>query len=156
MASSLRQRKIEINQQNEVLELKVIERTKDLKNEKNKLETIFNNVPFGFILFDKWDNVLSASNAISKIYEGKSVKGLGESQQMNSTRINMLQKVKESEGTLTNYSSFEKEDGSKQFLEHIFVPIKNTLTIDSVLEIIIDITERKRLQNLLIHSEKLA
>ena len=156
MALSLKQRKIEIDKHNEILEKTVINRTKDLKNEKNKLDTIFNNVPFGFILFDKVNNILSVSKAISKIYGGKSIKVLDESQLMNTTRINMIQKVKGSGVTLTNYTTFEKDDGSKQFLEHIFIPVKNEFITESVLEIVIDITERKRLQNLLIHSEKLA
>jgi len=74
----------------------------------------------------------------------------------NYDKKELIKKVKNTEETLTDYTSIINKDGSKQFLEHLFVPIKSNNQIESILEIITDITERKRLQDLLIHSERLA
>ncbi len=74
----------------------------------------------------------------------------------NDDKKELIKKIKHTEETLTDYTLLINEDGLKQFLEHLLIPIKNNNQIESILEIITDITERKRLQDLLIHSERLA
>jgi len=161
MASSLQQRDIEINQHQVLLEQTVLDRTRDLENEKNKLNTIINNVPIGFLLFDMEDKIISASVAIERIL-GKQMDGItGKNyfeiiEWKNDDKKELIEKIRRTEETLTDYSLIINNDGAKQFLEHLIVPIKSNNQIVSILEIITDITERKRLQDLLIHSERLA
>lgn len=161
MASSLQQREIEIIQHKNFMEQKVKDRTRDLENEKNKLNTIFNNVPIGFLLLDMKYNIISASVAIEKIF-GKQIKEIiGKNyieiiDWQNDNKEKLIEKIKNTGVTLSDYTSFLKKDGSKQFLEHILVPIRKNSRIESVLEIIIDITERKRLQDSIVQSERLA
>lgn len=161
MAESLKQRNIEINQHKNFLQQKVIERTRDLENEKNKLNTIINNVPIGFILYDDKDKVVSTSTAIEKIFNirnddviGKSYLDITSWKGQASKKI--YEKVKLNLKTQTSFASYEKADGSKKYLEFLLVPIKSNSRQESILEIITDITQRKRLQDLLIHSERLA
>jgi len=161
MASSLQQRDIEINQHHVLLEQTVLDRTKDLENEKNKLNTIINNVPIGFLLFDMENKIISASLAIESILGKQIDEILGKNyfeiiKWENEDKKELIEKIRHTEETLTDYSLIIKKDGSKQFLEHLIVPIISNNQIESILEIIIDITERKRLQDLLIHSERLA
>ena len=161
MASSLQQREIEINQHQVLLEQKVKDRTRDLENEKNKLNTIFNNVPIGFLLFDMENKIISASVAIERILGNKIEEIAGKNyfeiiKWKNDEKKELIKKIKHTGETLTDYTSLINKDGSKQFLEHLLIPIKNNNQIESILEIITDITERKRLQDLLIHSERLA
>ncbi len=47
-------------------------------------------------------------------------------------------------------------DGEERYLEQIAVPLKKDGEVETVLEILTDVTERKRLQEQLIRSEKLA
>lgn len=161
MASSLQQREIEINQHQDLLEQKVKDRTRDLENEKNKLNTIFNNVPIGFLLFDLENKIISASVAIEGIL-GKQIEEIAGKDYFeiinwgNDDKKELIKKIKHTEETLTDYTSLINKDGSKKFLEHLLIPIRNNNQIESILEIITDITERKRLQDLLIHSERLA
>ena len=161
MASSLQQREIEIIQHQDLLEQTVLERTKDLENEKNKLNSVFNNVPIGFLLFDLENKIISASIATEKILGKKIDETIGKNyfeiiKLKNDNKIELIKKIKHTGETLTDYTIIKNKDGSKQFLEHLIVPIKNNDQIESILEIITDITKRKRLQDLLIHSERLA
>ena len=161
MASSLQQREILINQHKDLLEQKVKDRTEDLENEKNKLKTIFDNVPIGFILLDMENKIISASFEIERIL-GKQIEEIAGKDYFeitkweNDDKKELIEKIKLTKETFTDYTSIINKDGSKQFLEHILIPIKNNNKIESILEITIDITERKRLQDLLIHSERLA
>ena len=161
MAQSLKQREEEINHHKKILEKTVFDRTKDLANEKNKLQTIFNNAPIGFILYDSEFRILSASAAIEIISGMNPGNILGQNylqvfEWNNNSRNESFKEVQELGSTITDYTSYTRADGIKKYLEHILVPIRISKQERSILEIITDITERKRLQDMLIHSERLA
>jgi PAS domain S-box-containing protein len=161
MAESLKQRDVELNQHEKHLQRKVRERTRDLENEKNKLNTIINNVPIGFILYDRKDRIISTSTAIENIFNIKTKDCLGKSyldivKWKGIASKNIYEIVKSDLKTKISFASIEKRDGTKKYLEFLLVPINNNSRLDSILEIITDITERKHLQDLLIHSERLA
>ncbi|NIR49388.1 MAG: PAS domain-containing protein, partial [Aliifodinibius sp.] len=161
MAESLEQREEEIFQHRLFLEQKVQERTRELEDEKDKLKIILDNVPSGFILLDKNYKILTASAALRTI-TGKPVESL-----IGKTCNEVIGNGHICSGCPTErvFRSGEMEmqqvqrlgaDSEERFLEHISVPLKRNGQVETVLEIITDITERKRLQDQLIRSERLA
>jgi len=160
MAESLEQNEAEKAQQQKLLEFKVQDRTKDLESEKNKLQIIFDNLPSGFIQLDKSGKIKSTS-AYMKVISGKKTSELiGQScfdilsccKKYGKCRAKELFQKGVFKSSLKKFFS-ETEDS---VFEHTLVPIKKEGNIDSILEIITDITESKRLQDHLIRSEKLA
>jgi len=161
MAGSLKQREEEINRHKESLEKMVLERTEDLANEKNKLQTIFDFAPNGFILYDSNFKILSVSAAIKTISGLDYSDIIGENylkvfKWNHKQRINIINEVRDLGRSVTDYTSYEGSDGKKKFHEHILIPVNIGPEEISILEIITDITQRKRLQDMLIHSERLA
>ncbi|MFQ5864033.1 MAG: ATP-binding protein [bacterium] len=161
MAESLEQREAEIARHRKHLEQMVQARTRELQKEKNKLQVILDNVPSGFILVDKDFNILLASAAIKGII-GKplnrilgrpcyEVIGCSEDRATCST-----QKVFGSGKMESQFLQRIGPEGEEQYLEQIAVPLKKDGRVETVLEILTDVTERKRLQDQLIRSEKLA
>jgi PAS domain S-box-containing protein len=161
MAGSLKHREDEINQHKKDLELTVLKRTRDLAGEKNKLQTIFDFAPIGFILFDAKFKILSASAAIESISGFKPDQIIGENylkvfKWNHETRNHTLRKIQSLGNTITDYSAYASSDGMQKYHEHILIPVGVNPKKRSILEIITDITERKKMQDMLIHSERLA
>ncbi len=161
MAESLEQREGEIDRHRQQLEQLVRARTKELEKEKNKLQVILDNVPSGFVLLDEKYKILTASAALKSItgqpvetllgkscYEvigndhlcsGCPTEQVFRSGQMTSQLVRRL-----------------NADGDERYLEYLAVPLKRDGQVENVLEIITDVTERQRLQDQLLRSERLA
>jgi PAS domain S-box-containing protein len=160
MAESLEQRDAEIVQHREHLEQMVQVRTRELEEEKNKLQAILDNVPSGFILLDKDYKILTASAALKTI-TGKPLESLlgrscheviGDGQVCQGCPTERVFQTGKMETQLVFRVG---DEGEERFLEHISVPLRKDGQVETVLEIITDITERKRLQDQLIRSERL-
>lgn len=161
MAKSLEQREEEIARHQEKLEQMVKLRTKELESEKDKLQAILDNVPSGFMLLDKEYRIRSVSAAVKSI-TGKSAETLiglhcydllGDGTKCSDCPTIRVFRSGKMETQLAQHEGFGNQ---QQYLEHISIPLKKNGEVGSVLEIITDVTERKRLQDQLIRSEKLA
>ncbi|MBU2446030.1 MAG: PAS domain-containing protein [Bacteroidetes bacterium] len=138
------------------LEEMVKERTRELEEEKNKLQVILDSVPSALILLDRNLCIQSVSAAYSTITRNPltNIHGkictlcteYGTSPQQCPSRRALIS------GHIENHL-VEIENGNICF-EHTAVPIKHNGQIDSILEIITDITERKRLQDQMVRAEK--
>ncbi len=161
MARSLQERDREIQQHRQHLEQTVRDRTRELEEEKNKLQVILDNVPSGFILLDKEFRIQTASAAMTKIagrplaelrgrrcydvvWNGRKCSDCVTERALASGRMETMMVER------------PLPDGGKAFLEHRSVPIFKDRRIEAVLEIITDVTESKQLEERLIRSEKLA
>ncbi|HEC44628.1 MAG TPA: HAMP domain-containing protein, partial [Bacteroides sp.] len=127
MAESLKQREDEINRHKESLEITVLERTRDLASEKNKLQTIFNFAPIGFILYDLNFKILSASAAIEAISGLKPDDINGKNyfevfKWNNKLRNDTIRKVQDLGQTVTDYTAYTTADGIRKYHEHILIP----------------------------------
>lgn len=160
MAKALGEREKLLNKNKENLERVVVEKTKELKSEKEKLQAILDNVPSAFILMDDECIILSASNAV------KSISGFIPDQLIG-------KKCSEAFGNeffcenchLTNsskkkgvYSFIENKissTGDDIYIEHISMPISINKNKRAILEILTDITERKKTEEHLLKIQKL-
>ncbi|RMD88325.1 MAG: HAMP domain-containing protein [Calditrichaeota bacterium] len=160
MAESLEQREAEITRHREHLEQLVKERTRALENEKDKLRVILDNVPSGFLLLDCDLKIVAASAALQPI-TGKSITDILGQSCHEVIGNEHLCSACPTENTFrsgrTKTQVIHLQNGEDdRYLEFTAIPLKKNGQVEHVLEIITDITERKRLQDRLIHSEKLA
>lgn len=167
----------EIERHTEHLEEMVQSRTQELHEEKNRLQVILDHVPSAFITLDKDFRIESASAALYNLtgHRFEEVRGkpcyevFGKSEFCHvcpSRRAfssgRMESDVKPSKGQMIIDRSSGRPlpnpawGDNERFLEHVAVPIKRNGQIESILEIITDITERKRLQEQMIRTEKLS
>lgn len=140
------------------LEEMVRERTRELEEEKSKLEVILNSVPSALILLDRGLLIQSVSAAYEAITKnsGNDVRGrmcnlcleFGIPRDRCPARRSLLT------GRIESLVVPRASSGSS--FEHTAVPIKRDGEVEAVLEIITDITERKRLQDQLVRAEKVS
>lgn len=161
MAESLQERDTEIARHRGHLEQMVQDRTGELRKEKDKLQAILDNVPSGFILLDKKFRILSASAALEAI-TGKSVKRLLGRLCYDAIGNDFVcpgcptHQVFRTGKMISHVVHRLGAEGEERYLEHISVPLKKDGRVENILEIITDVTDRKRLQDQLIRSERLA
>ncbi|MFQ5864118.1 MAG: nitrogen regulation protein NR(II) [bacterium] len=150
----------EIENYTENLETMVADRTKQLNEEKNKLQVILNHVPSAFVLVDRDLRIQSASAALRE-FTGKSLsqaKGqhcydlICKSSPFGICPTKKALKSNRVENSILTF----KQNGNNRYLEHIAVPITSEGQTDSILEIITDITEKKKMQDCIIQAEKLS
>ncbi|HSD63919.1 MAG TPA: ATP-binding protein [Ignavibacteriaceae bacterium] len=161
MAKSLGEHETEIQQYKTHLEEMVNSRTKELLNEKSKLQTILDNVPSAFLVLDRDLNIQTASEAIKKItgYHldsllGKNCGNVFDKKGFcekcicrNAISTNRIQ---------TTVNRKIDENNRERYIEHIAIPINKDGKVNFVLSVITDITKRKQLENFLIKTERLA
>ncbi len=161
MAESLMVRDKELQNHRASLERTVAERTKELSDEKSKLQTILDNVPSALLVLDKKLRIQTVSAAFSKVtgYQPEQVIGkncrdffcaAGFCQTCMSQNVIQTGKV---EGHLDQVLN---SDGTDRYIEHFAVPMEKDGEVDSILEIVTDVTNRKRLEQHLVKTEKLA
>lgn len=134
----------------------VKERTRELEEEKSKLQVILNNVPSALILLDTNLCIQSVSAAYGPITGNavREVRGkvcdlcvdFGIPREQCPSRKSL------SSGRIERHV-VKRENGNAYF-EHTSVPIKRDGEVEAILEIITDITERRRLQDQLVRAEK--
>lgn len=161
MAASLRDREVEIQQHRSHLEEMVTRRTHELEEEKTKLQVLLDNVPSAFVLLDKDFGIQTLSAAFSN------VTGLTTEQMKRSGRFRLVSEPDtaaptpwEKAAVSGQIETFVEEvtagGGENRFLEYDAIPLKESGKVNTVLVIITDITKRKRFEQVLIHTEKLA
>jgi PAS domain S-box-containing protein len=160
MAEVLAERDRQLDNHQKKLERTVVERTSELYNEKEKLQVILDNVPSAFLLIDENQNILTASAAISNlanldpqsIVNKKCSEAFGNNLICdNRTMMNSGQKKDISNFIESRYDS----TGDIQFIEHTTIPISLNENKYLTLEILTDITNRKKTEEHLLKLEKL-
>lgn len=158
MAASLEAHEREIQEHRSHLEEKVDHRTRELVEQKGQLQAILDNVPSAFVMLDGTGRIQTASAAFTLI-TGLRLENVQGKESIEVFRAQGLCQMA-GRGSLTGKieSHIDRtvdESGAEQFLEHITIPIAENGETTAILQIITNITKRKRLEEHLIHSEKL-
>lgn len=133
----------------------------DIRQEWKTLTDIVNNMGAGLILLDRERRILWANEKIRQWF--------GNGELINSFCYEVLHDPNQSEGDCPSFYTFQTKhtgstskwvtttDGSKRFFQFITTPILNDgAETSQVLELIIDITMRKEIEERRVTSEKLA
>jgi PAS domain S-box-containing protein len=161
MANALNEREKLLEEHQKQLEGTVATRTKDLKDEKEKLQAIIDNVPSAFILLDRNFKIKTASSALAALSNYKIEDALvqpcytvfGEKEFCHNCPSKSASKT----GKMASIVKEKKlSNGETRYLEHMSIPIRQNGSITSILEIVTDITERKLMEKQTIRAEKLS
>ena len=161
MALSLESHEREIQLHRTRLEEMVRLRTLELSEEKTKLQTILDHVPSAVVLYDKDFRIQSASAAFSAITH----QALGDVRGKNCYELLcgngfcldcVGKRAFLSKHIESHTEQIPDSNGEELFLEHLAIPMNDSGNAGSILEIITDVTERKRLERHLLRTEKLA
>ncbi|MBI4534939.1 MAG: PAS domain-containing protein [Ignavibacteriae bacterium] len=160
MAASLESHEREIEHHRTRLEEMVRLRTRELTEEKSKLQAILDNVPSAFVLLDREFRIQTASAAFTAVTRFDLDEVRGKDCQVVFCGSGFCQHCvcREAVQTGSIVSHVDRTgdgSGGERFIEHIAVPMKEDGQITSILEIITDITKRKRLEQHIIQTEKL-
>jgi PAS domain S-box-containing protein len=161
MAESLMIRDQELQNHRASLERSVAERTKELFNEKSKLQTILDNVPSALLVLDRRLRIQTVSAAFSKVtgYQPEEVIGKNCSDffcDAGFCQVCMSQNVIRSGKPEGHLDQVVNPDGTDRYIEHFAVPMEKDGEVNAILEIVTDVTSRKRLEQHLVKTEKLA
>jgi len=161
MAESLMIRDQELQDHRASLERKVAERTKELFDEKNKLQTILDNVPSALLVLDRTMRIQTVSAAFAKVtgYQPKEVIGKDCCDffcKAGFCRTCVSKNVIQTGKVGSHLDQVINPDGTDRYIEHFSVPMEKDGKVESILEIVSDVTNRKRLEQHLIKTEKLA
>jgi len=160
MAEAIRDREKLLEEHRRKLEEMVVKRTYELQNEKEKLQAILDNVPSALILIDNNNNIISASAAIQAITRIPPENFIGK----KCFEIYLLDHpcdICPGRGNPTHPSwqpyiqEITLTDGDVKFIEHLTVPITLNHNQKATIEILTDVTERKKLETHLLKMEKL-
>jgi PAS domain S-box-containing protein len=160
MAASLEAHEREIQQHRTRLEELVLLRTRELTEEKTKLQAILNNVPSAFVLLDKDYRIQTASATFTKVTGLQLDDVRGENCAFVFCNRGFCQqcvaRIAVSSGNIASHIDHRIEkDGLDRYIEHTAIPLKEEGTLQAILEIITDVTERKRLEQHLLQTERL-
>ena len=160
MAASLEEHELEIQQHRMGLEGLVQQRTRELTEEKTKLKAILDNVPNAFVLLDEEYRIVTASATFTTItgLQLENVQGKDcEEVFCNSgfCRQCVARIAVASDRIASHIDHVINAKGAERYIEHVAIPLKAQGKIQSVLEIITDITERKRFEQHLLQTERL-
>ena len=158
MAASLEEHEREIQEHRSNLEQMVEHRTRELVEQKGKLQAILDNVPSAFVLLDEAGRIQTASAAFTSItgLSLEAVRGKVSNDVLQSRGICQTTGRNTTAGKIESHiDRIADEGGTEQFLEHITIPLVEEGKTAAILQIITNITKRKRLEEHLIHSEKL-
>lgn len=161
MAIVIKEREELLEEHQKTLEEKVYGRTQELHNEKEKLQAILDNVPSAFILLDRDFQIKTTSAALRNISEYGNDDFIGKACFEVFGREDFCtdcpSKLSLKSGKMSSVVKKRKNnDGGSQYLEHTSIPLRENGKITSILEIVTDITERKRIEQQAIRTEKLS
>src|SRR5208283_4908898 len=160
MAASLEARGKEIVQHHAKLEEMVHQRTRELLEEKTKLQALLDNVPSAFILLDKNFRIQTVSAA----FEGLTHVALPDVRGKDCGHLFgngdachdcLCRKAVESGMAESRIERVIDQEQGERFIERIAIPMKENEEVNSVLQIITDVTKRKRFEQELVYTEKL-
>lgn len=160
MAASLDEHEREIARHRTRLEEMVAQRTKELADEKAKLQAIIDNVPSAFVLLDRSFRIQTASASFAAITGLRLDDVRGADCRLVLSRAGMCEAPPDVDGALAGTSDVHLDrvrDGNaaERLLEHMTIPVAEHGTVQSIVAIITDVTKRKQLEEHLIQSEKL-
>lgn len=161
MATSLESHEREIQSHRTRLEEMVEQRTIELSEEKAKLETILDHIPSAVVLIGKDFKIQSASAALSGITEQPlvNIKGKDCSELFNKNGFSwecVCRRAMRSKKVESDIDQIIDSHGEERFIEHVAIPMSDNGNVESVLEIITDVTKKKRIEQQLLRTEKLA
>lgn len=160
MANAIRNREKLLSDQQANLEKTVLQRTRQLQDEQNKIRAILNNIPSAFILYSAEGTILLVSEAISSFI------GLSP-QLLTGKKCDELLWPDTQAPFVPAQFSFDLQNPVMQIqeisipgkdpriIEHILLPVRITSSESAALHMITDITEKRQLENHLIKIEKL-
>lgn len=160
MAASLEEHEEEILQHRNRLEAMVQSRTSELIEEKGKLQAILDTVPSAFVMLDNQFRVRSVSAAFSSITGLSREDVIGQDGREIFRSKGLCQARWEDARTVpgkieSHVDRIVDPAGLERFLEHMTISIAREGGGLSILQIITDVTKRKRVEEHLIRSEKL-
>ena len=160
MAAALEEHEREIEQHRYRLEEMVDHRTRELEEGKGRLQAVLDNVPSAFVMLDPGGRIQTASAAFTSITGLVLDDVRGEDGRSVFRAAGLCLHAVEAGGRQplaveSHVDGMIEKNGSERFLEHVTIPITEGGTLKSILQIITDVTKRKRLEEHLIHSEKL-
>jgi HAMP domain-containing protein len=140
MAASLEAHDQELRAHRTHLEDMVSQRTKELSEEKTKLQLLLDNVPSAFVLLDRNSSVGAVGSKYTEVDEAAGA----------------LWASAFSDGVIGSRTRrIRHPDSGDRLLEYVAVPMKEENESTALLLIITDITERKRLEQQMVQTEKL-
>ncbi len=158
MAASLEAHEHEIQEHRSHLEEMVHHRTMELVEQKGKLQAILDNVPSAFVMLDGTGRIQTASAAFTSItgLSPEEVEGKESSVVLRTRGLCQMASRGNVAGKIESHvDRTVDKSGAEQFLEHTTIPIAENGETTAILQIITNITKRKRIEEHLIHSEKL-
>ncbi|MFQ5797202.1 MAG: ATP-binding protein [Bacteroidota bacterium] len=160
MAEALEKHEQEIHRHRVKLEELVEHRTKELYEEKGKLQAILDNVPSAFVLLDHEFRIQSASAAFESVtglrpedVKGKDCEAVFCRKGFCSSCISRDAVLTERIQSHVDHVVSRKEP--ERYLEHIAIPMKEQGRLTSILEIITDVTRRQKFEENAIRTERL-
>ncbi len=159
MAQALEEHEEEIGRHRARLEEMVRHRTNELVEEKAKLQAILDNVPSAFLLLDHNFGIQAASASFQTItgIHTNGVRG-ADSRAIFASAGLCTHDVQEAVagGRIESHIDHRIEPaGVERLVEHITIPLVEEGKPASIVMIMTDVTQRKRLEQQLIQSEKL-
>ncbi|MBI4428483.1 MAG: PAS domain S-box protein [Ignavibacteriales bacterium] len=160
MARSLEEHEREIQRHRQGLEVLVQQRTRELTEEKTKLKAILDNVPNAFVLLDEEYRIVTASATFAAVtgLQIQDVRGKDCADVFckNGFCKKCVSRQAVSTGRIASHIDMVASDhGAERFIEHTAIPLHEDGHIKSILEIITDVTERKRFEQHLLQTERL-
>ena len=157
MAQMLARHEKEIEMHRSHLEELVLQRTKELTEEKQKLKSILDNLPSAFLLIDKNRKIVTASSAVNLLSDKlKPENVIGSSCRESFKDYNFCDGCDFENVINSGKQSIRLVKERDRYFEILMIPIFRENGDVFVLEVITDVTERKRAEENLIKSEKLA
>lgn len=161
MADAIRKRENLLEKHQEQLEETVQLRTAELREQKETLQAILDKVPSAFLLLDENGYILSASAAVQQITDHSPEEVIGQQcYQIFSNKEICRNCAAKNPSRGEKVSAFietqTKGGGETAFIEHIFFPLTLHDQKLAYLEILTDITERKKIEEHLVQTERLA
>ena len=157
MAQMLSQHEKEIEMHRNHLEELVAQRTKELIEEKQKLQSILDNVPSAFLLIDESRKIVTASSAVRfLINHMKPEDVVGTYCRESFKNYDFCEGCDFEKVLKTGRSSVRLIKEKDRYFEIFMIPVQRESGDTFVLEVITDVTERKKAEENLIKSEKLA
>lgn len=160
MADALEKHEREIQRNRAKLEEMVAQRTKELSEEKAKLQAVLDNVPSAFVLLDDEFRIQSASAAFESI-TGLRLDGvMGKDCRIVFCQKGFCRKCicrdAVSSGTIQSHiDHVVGRRGQERYIEHIAMPMKEDGRVASILEIISDVTQRQKFEQNALRTERL-
>lgn len=160
MAASLEAHEREILRHRTKLQEMVQDRTRELTEEKAKLQALLDNVPSAVVLVDQQFRIQAASAAFSTVagFRFEDVRGL-DCQSVfcrdGFCRECVSRQAMLSGNTESHVDQTVDRAGAERYIEHVAIPMKENGHVGSILEIITDITKRKQLEQRLLQTERL-